>query len=153
VLLMVGIMIIELTPSPTQKMHLRNVKAGAATLSTVEIAARIENELALLPHIAKSQAIVAAKGDKVEVVLNLQVEPGADLARTADEACSRTHALVEQTMGVPLARLPRARLHYRELQLRAPLTPAAAAASTPAPAPPPPSGWERPAGGPDDGGS
>ena len=153
-LLMAGVMIIELTPSPTQKMRLRNVKAGTATLSTVEIAARIEDEVSRLPHIAKSQAIVAAKGDKVEVVLDLQVEPGADLARTADEACSRAHALVEGTMGVPLARLPRARMHYRELQLRPPLTPAAAGGAPTATTPPPPStGWERPGGGVDDGGS
>jgi len=60
VLLMAGIMIIELTPSPTQKMRLRNVKAGSATISTVEIAARIEDELSRVPHIAQPQAIVAA---------------------------------------------------------------------------------------------
>jgi hypothetical protein len=149
VLLMAGIMIIELTPSPTQKMRLRDVKAGDATLTTHEIAARIEEELVRLPHIAGAQAIVAAKNAKVEVVLDLQVDSAANLAATAEEACGRAHVLVEQTMGVELAALPRARLHYRELQLRAPLAPASAAA---APSPPPPqTGWERPNGGADDG--
>lgn len=155
ILLMAGIMIIELTPSPTQKMRLRNVKAGDATLTTHEIAARIEEELSRLPHIAGAQVIVAAKNSNVEVILDLQVDSGANLAATADEACSRTHVLVEQTMGVELAALPRARLHYRELQLRAPLTGAAnTAAATNAPTsspPPPPTGWERPNRGADDG--
>jgi hypothetical protein len=105
-----------------------------------------------VPHVARSQAIVAAKGDKVDIVLDLQVDPGANLAATADDACRRAHMLVEETMGVPLAGLPRARMHYRELQLRAPLTPAAAGGAPTAPPQQPSTGWERP-GGADDGGS
>jgi hypothetical protein len=151
ILLMAGIMIIELTPSPTQKMRLRDVKAGDATVTTHEIAARIEDDLKQLRHIAAAQAIVAARGSKVEVVLDLQVDPGANLATTADEACRRAHTLVEQTIGVELAGLPRARLHYRELQLRAPLTPAAAGGLAPAPPPQPSTGWERPPEGANDG--
>ena len=144
VLLMVGVMIIELTPSPTQVMRIRDVNAGGATISTAEIAARVEEEVRAVPGVAQAQAVVAAHGDRVEVVLDLQVRPEADLSRTADEACRRAHTLVEEGMAVPLKGLPRARLRYRELQLRQ--QSASMAASAPA------TGWERP-NGTDDGGN
>ena len=148
VLLMAGVILIELTPSPTQKMRLRTVKAGDATITTLEIAGRIEEDLSSVPEIAAAQAVVAAKGQKVEVVLDVQVQPGADLARTADDACGRAHRLVEDEMGVTLASLPRARLRYRELQLRPQQTTKAPAAAEA----PPSTGWERP-GGTDDRGN
>jgi hypothetical protein len=136
VLLMVTVMIVELTPSPTQKMRLRDVKAGDVTLTTVEIAGRIEEEMRSVEHVAWSKATVAAHGNRVEVVLDLHVDAAADLARTADEACRRTHVLVEEQMGVPLTQRPRARMHYRELRL-------GAAGNAPQR---PSTGWERPAG-------
>jgi hypothetical protein len=135
VLLMATVILIELTPSPMQRMRLRTVKAGDASLTTVQIAGRIEDEVSAIEHIASCKATVAARGNRVEIVLDLNVDAGADLARTADEACGRAHTLVEQQMGVPLAQRPRARMHYRELKL----------AAAPHDAPPRPStGWERP---------
>lgn len=118
VLLMLTVIIVQLTPSPTQKMRVRNVKAGDAQLTTTQIAARIEHELADVSHVATSRAIVSSRGQKLTVVLDLEVDAGADLARTADDACRRAHELVEQRMGLELAERPRARLHYRELRLK-----------------------------------
>jgi hypothetical protein len=117
VLLMLTIMIIELTPSPTQRMRIRNLKSGDATITTKQIAERIEDEVAATPHIASCKATVAARGGKAEVVLDLHVDAGADLAQTADEACRLAHTLVEERMGIALVERPRARLHYRELRL------------------------------------
>jgi hypothetical protein len=130
VLLMATVMIVELTPSPTQRMRLRTVKAGDASLTTVQIAERIEDEARAIEHVAGCKATVAARGNRVEVVLDLHVDAGADLARTADDACGRTQTLVEEQMGVQLSQRPRARMHYRELRLGAPQRP--------------PTGWERP---------
>jgi hypothetical protein len=150
---MATVMLVELTPSPTQKMRLRNVRAGDAVVTTKDIAQRVEAEAKAVEHIAGCKAIVAARGQRVDIVLDLHVDPGADLARTADEACRRAHALVEQQMGIELAGRPRAKLHYRELRLSsdAPAPAARDAATTtdaPAPAASPPrpsTGWERPA--------
>ena len=138
VLLMLCVLIVELTPSPTQKMRIRNVRAGDAAIGTAEIAARVEDEIRQIDHISACTVIVAARGGRVEVVLDLQVGAGADLARTADEACRRAHELVEQRIGVPLAQRPRARLRYRELRLNE----SAASGGEPAHRV---TGWERPA--------
>ena len=134
VLLMLTIMLVELTPSSTQRMRVRNVTSGAATLTTKQIAERIEHEIMAAPNIARCDAIVAARGNRVEVVLDLHVDAGADLAKTADESCRLAHALVEERMGIALTQPPRARMHYRELRLKD--------AGPPVPA----TGWERPAG-------
>ncbi len=117
-LLMLTVMLVELTPSPTQRMRVRNLKSGDATITTKQIAERIDEGVAAAPHVASCKATVAARGSKIEVVLDLHVDAGADLARTADEACRAAHTLVEEQMGIALAQRPRARLHYRELRLK-----------------------------------
>jgi len=117
-LLMLTVIIIEVTPSPIQKMRLRNVKAGMGTITTVEIAERIQSEVSALPHVRGCTATVAARGKRIDVVLDLHVDEEADLAEAADSACGRTLILAERMMGLSLTRRPRARMHYRELRLR-----------------------------------
>ncbi len=118
VLVMLMAIILELTPSPTQRMRVRNVRTGDATITTREIADRIDAEVQRVEHVAECQSIVAARGRRVEAVLDLHVDAGADLTHTAEEACARVRQLVEGQIGVELAATPRARLHYRELRLR-----------------------------------
>jgi hypothetical protein len=136
-LLMLMLIIVELTPSPTQKMRVRSMTSGGAVITTSQIAKRIDTDVMQVPHIAQCAAIVAARGKKVEVVLDLHVDAGANLSQTADEACRRAHVLVEEQLGIEMAAMPRARLHYRELRLQGK---DAAMPTEPVIA----SGWERP---------
>lgn len=136
VLLMLTVIIIELTPSPVQKIRVASMKSGEAAITTSEIAARINAEVGSVPHVAECTARVAAHGKKIGVVLDLYLDAGANLAETADEACRRAHLLVERQLGIEMAAIARARLHYRELRLG---SQAANAASTRES-----SGWERP---------
>lgn len=119
ILALLTLIVVELTPPDAQKMRVRNVKSGEAVISTAQIADRIKAEVQAVPHVAGCSALVTRHGKKVEVVLDLHVDAGADLADTADEACRRAHVLVEERMGIGLAARPRARLHYRELRLNA----------------------------------
>jgi hypothetical protein len=139
-LLLLTAIVVEFTPAPARKMRLRNVRAGEAVITTHEIAVRINAQVAAAPHVAACDAFVAAHRGRVEVTLDLHVEPGADLALTADDACGRTRALLESELGVELAAPPRARLHYRELRLLG---------AADAPRKLGPSGWERPAANPE----
>ena len=139
VLLMAIVIIIEATPSAIQSMRVRNVKSGAAAITTKQIADRINAEVAQVDHVASCAATVAARGKNVEVVLDLYVDQAADLAATAEAACRRAQQLIETQLGVGLSKRPSARLHYRELRLgseqRGGRNEAAPAA---------PTGWERP---------
>ena len=80
VLLMLTAIIVELTPSPVQKMRVRSMKSGEAAITTSEIATRINTEVGAVPHVADCVGRVWARGAKVEVVLDLHVDAGADLA-------------------------------------------------------------------------
>ena len=118
ILLMLTVITVELTPSASQKMRVRSMTSGDAVITTSQIGARIDSEVTQIEHVARCAAIVAPRGKKVEVVLDLDVDAGANLSQTADEACRRAHVLVEQQLGIEMAAMPRARLHYRELRLR-----------------------------------
>ena len=133
ILLSLTVLILELAPARSSAMPVRNVTSGTANITTAEIAARINAGVEAVAHVAGCETAVTRRGKKVEVVLDLHVDPGADLAHTADEACRHAHLLVEQELGIELASMPRARLHYRELRL-----------GQQDESPQPPSGWERP---------
>jgi len=136
-LLMLTLIIVQLTPSPTQRMRVRDEKAGDASIKTTEIAFRVDEGVKQVPHVANCRSIIAVKGNGVEVVLDLHVDAGADLAKTADDACRRAQEILEQEIGVPLMGRPRATLHYRELRLKEEPVPAASRSM-------PSTGWERP---------
>jgi hypothetical protein len=133
ILLSLTILVLELSPPSSSAMPVRNVTSGTANITTAQIAARINQGVAGVAHVADCDAAVTRRGKKIEIVLDLHVDPGADLAHTADEACRHAHLLVEQELGIELASMPRARLHYRELRL-----------GQQDETPRPPSGWERP---------
>ena len=145
VLLLLTVIILEVTPSPIAKMRLRDVRSGSGTITTVEIARRVEEEVRDVPHVAECTATVAARGGRrIDLLLNLHVDGGADLAATADVACRLAQSLVEGQMGIRLAQRPRARMHYRELRLREPDTVPSSMRSAPSTEP---SEWERPLAG------
>jgi hypothetical protein len=117
-LLMATVIVIELTPSPVEKVAVRDVSHGGASISTKEIAERIEADVVQVGHVAECRALVVKRGSRVEVVLDLHVDPEANLSATADDACRRAQELTEQQLGLELTQPPRARMHYRELRLQ-----------------------------------
>jgi hypothetical protein len=119
------LIIYELTPPADGSLRVE-VGSGDARISTEEIAARVEEEIRAFPHVRDVQATVTGRGSKAEVRLALHVQPQADLAQTAGEACARTRDLIEGNMGVSLASEPRADLHYQELRVARPANPPAA---------------------------
>jgi hypothetical protein len=133
ILIMAAVLVIELVP-PSSEVHVGDVQSGAAAITTRQIAERIDATVAGIENVSACSSTVTRRGKRVEVVLDLDLDAGADLARAADEACRRAHVLVEQQLRIELAARPRARVHYRELRLGS-----ASGQERP------PTGWERPA--------
>jgi hypothetical protein len=129
---MAAVLIVELVP-PSNQVRV-GVESGVVAINTRQIAQRIDAEVAGVEHVSACRSTVTRRGKRVEVVLELDVDAGADLSRAADEACRRAHVLVEQQLRIELAARPRARIHYRELRLGD-----ASGQERP------PTGWERPA--------
>ena len=143
-LVMLIVIIVEITPSPVKRLPVHSIDGGDITLTTAQIGERIDAEVARDEHVAACAASVTAHGKRAEIVLDLHVEPGANLARVADAACRRAETLATTEMGIELAKPPRARMHYRELRVREDQRPAPPQAQGAAAAQHPPTGWERP---------
>ncbi len=139
-LAMLTAIVVELTPAPKRSVRVHGAKSGAAAITTDEIADRIDDEVGRIEHIVGCRATVIGRGKRVDVVLDLHVDAGADLSHTADDACRRAQTVVEQELGIALTQLPRARLHYRELRLREHDAPPEGMRRQPG------TGWERPGG-------
>jgi hypothetical protein len=132
VLLAALVILFEIVPPRSSTLRVDKIGSGEGRIGSDEVAHRLEHEVRAIPQVRQVTATVAGRGEKAEVSLELHVAPESDLAQTAEEACRIARQLVEERMGVALARPPLAKLHYRELQL----APSAAVASTaPGPAP------------------
>ncbi|OGO53221.1 MAG: hypothetical protein A2148_01775 [Chloroflexi bacterium RBG_16_68_14] len=121
-LLAAVVVVFEVSPPETGTLKVEKIGAGEARIGTDEVVHRLEEEIRRLPQIRQAQAAVRARGQKAEVNLDLHVSAEVDLAATAEEACRLARQLIEEQMGVPLARPPRALLHYRELHVARPQT-------------------------------
>jgi hypothetical protein len=132
VMLMATLIVVEMTPPADQRLRVRKVPSGDVAITTSQIAERIEAAVAGIEHVGASRTTVIRRGTRVEALIDLQVAAGADLARTAEDACRTAQDVVERQLGIELAARPRARLHYRELRLGR------------EPAATEPTGWERP---------
>lgn len=119
ILVLLGALVIltEAMPPDSGSLKVTRVGSGEGRIGTDEITVRLEEEIRALPQIAQVEALVKGRGSKAEVSLDLHVRPEADLAATTEEACRVARHLIEERMGVELARPPAAQLHYRELRV------------------------------------
>lgn len=139
VLLAVIVIIFEAAPPEAGSLKVEKVGTGEARIGTDEVVLRLEEELRALPQVDQVQASVLAHGQKAEVSLDLHVAADADLVTTTEEACRHARTLIEERMGVALARPPQVQLHYRELRVAPPQEASAPApgVAPAAPGPPP----------------
>jgi len=113
-LLGVAIIIMELAPPETGSVKVAKVGSGEARIGTDEISHRLEQELRGINGLREIEARVSSRGSRADVLLELEVDSGVDLAQTANEACSRARQVVEGRLGVELDSAPKARLHVRD---------------------------------------
>lgn len=143
ILMAVIVIIFEVAPPGTESLKIERVGGGEAHIGTEEVAHWLEEELQTMPQLKQVQARVVARGRKAEVSLDLHVGAEADLSTTTEEVCRSARQLIEERVGVALARPPQVQLHYQELQVARPQearasAPAGAATSASSPTPSPP---------------
>jgi hypothetical protein len=130
------LLLLELLPS-NDEVRVTDLRVGGAVLSTADITQRIEEAVRTVDHVVNVKGAVRAKRKGVLVLLNLDVDPDANLATVTDEACEAATDVLANKVHVALAGPPQARLHYRELRAERPpeiTEPVAVGATAPAPA-------------------
>jgi hypothetical protein len=131
----------ELTPRSAPEVMVTDLEGARAYLSAAAISQRVEEAVSQVPHISDVKAVVRPKKKGVTVSLDLHVDPDANIATVADEACAAARDVLTNRVHVALVEPPRARLHYRELRLNRATAARRGAAPTPTvisrPEPPP----------------
>lgn len=128
ILLATLLIIFELVSPETTNLRVQQVGSGEAEISADEVVLHLEEELRAVPQIDQAQVTIVGRGKKAEVKLILHVAPDANLSTTVDAACQLASEVLENRMGIALAKPPAAEVHYRELRV---------GSQRPAPASPP----------------
>jgi hypothetical protein len=123
ILLALIVVLLELAPPAPATVAVGGVEAGRAVISTDAIARRLDQLLSEVADVVNARAKVVGKGRAVDVSLVLHVDPGADVAAVADEACRVVQDALAQQMKVAISRPPRVRLHYERPHSGAKKTP------------------------------
>jgi hypothetical protein len=111
------LVLLELLPD-TGEVRVTDLRVGGAVLSTADITQRVEEAVRGVDHVVNVKATVKARRKGVAVLLNLDVDPDANLMEVTDEACEAATDMLTNKVHVALAEPPQARLHYRELRFK-----------------------------------
>jgi hypothetical protein len=111
------LLLLELVPS-NDDVRVTDLRVGGAVLSTADISQRVEEAVRNVEHVVSVKSYVKAKRKGVVLLLNLDVDPDANLAIVTDEACEAASDVLANKVHVALAEPPQARLHYKELRFK-----------------------------------
>ena len=111
------LLLLELLPS-NDDVRVTDLRVGGAVLSTADITQRVEEAVRGVDHVVNVKGAVKARRKGVVVLLNLDVDPDANLAIVTDAACEAASDVLANKVHVALAEPPQARLHYRELRFK-----------------------------------
>jgi hypothetical protein len=111
------LLLLELLPD-NGDVRVTDLRVAGAVLSTADVQQRIEEAVRTVDHVVNVKAVVKAKRKGVAVLLNIDVDPEANLAIVTDEAGEAVTDILLNKVHVALAEPPQARLRYRELRFK-----------------------------------
>jgi len=117
----------EVRRTAPKAIRVRQASGGRVTLNTASIADRLKEEVNRLPHVISSQSKVSAKRRGVVVELDAKIAAGVDVPGKADQIVETARQVVEEKMGLKLARPPRVNLRavpHTGAPARPPVSPA-----------------------------
>jgi hypothetical protein len=113
-------LVLEFIPSSGGAVKVTDVQTGQAVLTTAAIAQRIQEEVRAVDNVSDVKAAVRTKRKGVDVMLDLHVDPHANLAVVTNDSIEATRRVLNDKVHVAIAEPPRVRLHYKELRLQRP---------------------------------
>jgi hypothetical protein len=86
-------------------VRIRTVEGGSAELDTDSIGRRLEWELEQVAEVSNVVPIVKARGDAVDIRLELEVAPEVDIPMKTNEVLIITRNVIEEDIGLHLGKL------------------------------------------------
>ncbi len=95
---------LEIRPNRPKGVRIRTSE-GSAELDPASISRRLEWHLDQLADVITVIPTVKARGDSVDINLEIETAPDIDVAMKTDEVVEVTRDIVEQDMGLKLGKL------------------------------------------------
>lgn len=109
-LILVLLIILEVRRPKRRSISVRQAAGGEVTLRVGSIADQLEAEIGQLPQVLRAKPRVSAKGGGVVVKLDVKMEAETGVPGKAERIVGAVRRVVEERMGLKLARPPEVEL-------------------------------------------
>ncbi|MBS1251471.1 MAG: hypothetical protein MAG451_00504 [Anaerolineales bacterium] len=92
-------------PAASQGVRIKQVTGGEAEMSTDSIEGRLAYNIDQLPDVIRVMPTVTSRGKGVEVLLDVETRPDIDVPAKTEEVMSVARHVIEERMGLELARI------------------------------------------------
>jgi len=109
-IIFVLLIILEVRRPTPKAIRIEKTAGGEVLISVASIADRLEYEVDQLSGVLRSKSNVSAKRSGVVVELNVEMAAGINVPEKADQIVEAARQVVEEKMGLKLARPPKVNL-------------------------------------------
>ncbi len=95
---------------PRKAIRVEKAAGGEVLISITSIADRMKHEVGQLPNVLRTKPKVSGKRKGIEVKLDVEAEAGVNVPEKAEQIVQVARRVVEEDMGLKLARPPRVNL-------------------------------------------
>ncbi len=110
-ILLVGLLLLELRGPARRTIRVQRVGGGEVVVTAESLAERLEYQIDQLADVIGVKARVAPRGGGVDVQVSLQTGADVNVPEKAEQILEITRQVVEDKMGMKLARKPRVNVH------------------------------------------
>jgi hypothetical protein len=104
------LIILEVRRPSTRPIRVEKAAGGDVLIDASSVADRLRYEIGQLPGVVRVRPKVRAKRRSVAIELDVETAPGLDVPEKAERIVTATRLIVEEKLGLKLARRPRVRL-------------------------------------------
>lgn len=106
----VFLIFLEVRRKRKRYIRVQQVTGGMATISTESIVQQLQYSLDPMPHVIKVAPSIHAKGDKVQAVVDVEVEGGANVPEMATELMVEVKRVLAGNLGLQVYGQPEVRI-------------------------------------------
>jgi len=110
-MLLIGLLTLEIRGSARRTLRVAKVGGGEVSVTAESLAERIQYHVDQLADVINVKVKVAPRGGGVDLDLNIQTGADVNVPEKAEQVLEVTRQVVEDKMGLRLARKPRINIH------------------------------------------
>jgi hypothetical protein len=110
-MLLIGLLVLEIRGPARRTLRVAKVGGGEVSVTAESLAERIQYHVDQLADVIGVQVKVAPRGGGVDLDLNIQTGADVNVPEKAEQVLEVTRQVVEDKMGLKLARKPRINIH------------------------------------------